>query len=285
MRARIEAALPGATILQTTRAGEAGEIAHRAANEGAEIVIAAGGDGTLGEVLNGVFGSGARLGVLPLGTGNDFARCLGIGTDLERALQVVKSGEFRVVDVGKVEIDGQNRYFLNVAGAGFDSRVAARINGHRPKILAKLGGTSAYLVACLAEMRRFPLSRIRLELNGERVESRAVLCAFANASSYGGGMIVAPDADLSDGLFEICLIKDLSRLHFLWAFPQVFAGKHVHHPRVEMFQSARVRLESEPKLPVLVDGEIVGMTPAIFEIVPRAVAVLAPKADISGQIR
>lgn len=279
LQSQIEAALPGATIWQTTRAGEATELARRAVKEGAQLVVAAGGDGTLGEVLNGLMGSGAKLGILPMGTGNDFARCIGIGTKLEFALEMLKRGSFRATDVGKVEIGGQSRFFLNVAGAGFDSRVAARINEHRPRILAKLGGTSAYLVACLSEMRRFPLADFRLELDGKVVESRAVLCAIANASSYGGGMLVAPDADLGDGLFEVCLIKELSRGAFLRAFPGVFAGKHVHHPAVEMFKAAKVRLESEPSLPVLVDGEIVEQTPATFEILPRAIRVIVPDID------
>lgn len=278
MRAAIETALPDAQILQTTRAGEATELARRAAENGAQLIIAAGGDGTLGEVLNGTLGTGARLGILPVGTGNDFARCLGIGTNLDAALEILKNGEARQIDVGRVEIAGQSRYFLNVAGAGFDSRVAARINGHRPKILAKLGGTGAYLVACGCEMRRFPLAKMRLEVDGKVTEGRAVLCAIANASSYGGGMLVAPDADLSDGFFEVCLIKALSRGAFLRAFPGVFAGKHIHHPRVEMFRGGKITLDSTPKLPVLVDGDIMGTTPASFEILPRAIEILAPKS-------
>ncbi len=276
MRARIEKALPGAQILETTRPKQATELARDAARNGAELVVAAGGDGTIGEVLNGMLGTKSKLGVLPLGTGNDFARCLGIGTDLERAFAVLRGDFFRAIDVGRVEIEGNSRYFLNVAGAGFDSRVAARINEHRPRILAKLGGTGAYLVACLSEMRAFPLAEMTLEINGKTVKHRAVLCAVANASSYGGGMLVAPDADLSDGLFEICLIKALSRGAFLRAFPGVFAGKHVHHPKVEMFKTAKIRLECQPALPVLVDGDILGFTPATFEIVPRAVEVMAP---------
>lgn len=278
-KTQIESALPDAKIWQTTRAGEATELARRTVQEGATLVVAAGGDGTLGEVLNGIFGRGAKLGVLPLGTGNDFARCIGIGTGLENALQVLQSGTARAVDVGKAEIGETSRYFLNVAGAGFDSRVAARINDHRPKLLSKLSGTGAYLFACLAEMRRFPLADFRLELDEKIVETHAVLCAIANASSYGGGMLVAPGADLGDGLFEVCLIKELSRGAFLRAFPSVFAGKHIHHPKVEMFKAAKVRLESEPALPVLVDGEIVGKTPATFEILPRAIEVMAPKIE------
>jgi diacylglycerol kinase (ATP) len=277
LRPQIEAALPDVVVVETTRSREATILARRAAENSAELIVAAGGDGTLGEVANGMMGSGAKLGILPLGTGNDFARCLGIGTKIEFALETLKSGSFRALDVGKVEISGETRFFLNVAGAGFDSRVAARINEHRPRILAKLSGTGAYLVGCLSEMRRFPLADFRLEVDGRVVKSRAVLCAIANASSYGGGMLVAPDADLEDGLFEVCLIKELSRGAFLRAFPGVFRGKHIHHPAVSMFRGAKVRLECEPPLPVLVDGDIMGETPATFEILPRAIEIMAPK--------
>lgn len=283
-----------AQIWETQGAGEAIELARRAAGE-AELVVAAGGDGTLGEVLNGIYGSGAKLGVLPLGTGNDFARCIGIGADLNNGTWVIENGEPRHIDIGKVTLAGQSRYFMNVAGAGFDSRCALRINEHRPKILGKLSGTGAYLVAVAAEIGSFQCAKLHLELDGRTVETPAVLCAIANAQSYGGGMKVAPDADLCDGLFDICLIKDVSRVEFLRAFPGVFKGQHTRHPKVEMFRAARVRLESQPPLPVLVDGEVLGTTPAQFEILPGAIEFWAPpapqktvgeeKADTTSKIR
>ena len=276
MRAIIEKSLPDAAIFETQGAGDGAKLARAAAQNGAQIVVAAGGDGTLGEVVNGIFGSNAKLGILPLGTGNDFARGVGIGTKLDFALETLKTQNFRAVDVGIIENETEKRYFLNVAGAGFDSRVAARINEHRPKILSKLGGTGAYLVAGICEVRAHQLAQVRLVLDGKTVESRAVLCAIANASSYGGGMRVAPDADLSDGMFDICLIKDVKKWEFVRAFPSVFAGKHVHHPKVEMFRAATIEFSSDPPLPILVDGEIMGQTPARFEMVPRAMEVLAP---------
>jgi diacylglycerol kinase (ATP) len=276
MRPMVEKALPDAEIIETKRAGDATELARDAAKKGAQIVVAAGGDGTLGEVLNGIYGSGAKLGILPLGTGNDFARCIGIGTKVDFALEVLKTGHFRAVDVGIIENETGKRFFLNVAGAGFDSRVAARINAHRPAILSKLGGTAAYLVAGICEVHAHQLSQVRLVLDGKVIESRAVLCAIANASSYGGGMRVAPDADLSDGLFDVCLIKDVEKWEFVRAFPGVFSGKHVHHPKVEMFRAAKIEFSSDPPLPILVDGEIMSQTPARFEMVTRAIEIVAP---------
>ncbi|RYG70473.1 diacylglycerol kinase family lipid kinase, partial [bacterium] len=203
MRPAIAATFRNATLYETTRRDEATQLAKQAVEAGHDLVIAAGGDGTLGEVLNGIFGTGTKLGILPVGTGNDFARTLGIGASFETALKTLQSGAFKAVDVGHVEIGDEKRYFLNVAGAGFDSRCATRINEHRPKILGKLTGTNAYIVAVLSELRCYETTQLRLELDGRVVESRAILCAIANAQSYGGGMKVAPDADLTDGLFDI----------------------------------------------------------------------------------
>lgn len=267
----------GASLFQTRRAGDATQLAHQAARNGADLVVAAGGDGTLGEVLNGIMGSGARLGVVPLGTGNDFARTIGIGRDVKRALHALENGAPRAIDVGRIEIGGGSRYFLNVAGAGFDSRVAQRINAHQPKILARLSGTAVYLVAVAAELRDLRRFDLQLELDGELLQRRAVLCAVANAKSYGGGMLVAPDADVSDGWFDVCLIGDVGRGEFARAFPGVFRGQHVQHPRVEMRRAAKVRLQSAPPLPVLADGEVLGSTPATFEMKPRAVEIWTPR--------
>lgn len=264
-----------AQIWETSRAGEAIELAHRAASE-AELVVAAGGDGTLGEVLNGIYGTRAKLGVLPLGTGNDFARCIGIGTDINNGTWVLEHGTPQSIDIGKVTLGGQSRYFLNVAGAGFDSRCALRINEHRPSILGKLSGTTAYLVAVAAEIRSFQTAELTLQLDGQTIQTPAVLCAIANAQSYGGGMKVAPDADLCDGLFDVCLIKDVSRTEFMRAFPGVFKGHHTNHPKVEMIRTPTLHLESQPPLPVLVDGEVLGTTPAHFEILPQAIQFWSP---------
>ncbi|HEX8464754.1 MAG TPA: diacylglycerol kinase family protein [Abditibacterium sp.] len=280
MRPRLEKWLAAesmdAQILVTEHRGHATELARAATGNGAEIVVAAGGDGTLGEVLNGIWGTNVKLGILPLGTGNDFARTLSIGADLELGLKVLKDGFSRRVDVGTVEIEGKSRFFLNVAGAGFDSRCAMRINEHRPQILSKMSGPSAYLVAVASELMSLKSAQLKLELDGKLIEERAVLCAIANAKSYGGGMKVAPDAQIDDGLLDVCLIKDLGALQFARAFPGVFRGKHIHHPKVEMFRASKVTLESEPPLPVLVDGDIFGVTPAQFEIFAGAVEVVAP---------
>ena len=282
LRARLERQAGGQIfeIAETSRAQSARDLAAIAVAGGATIVAAAGGDGTLGEVLNAVHGSGAKLGVLPLGTGNDFARTLGIGTNLEGAIATLFGPHSRTLDIGRATFadTGESRLFLNIAGCGFDALVARRINaGRTHRFWRHWKGVAAYLAAAALELRQLRAARLRLTLDGELLDTRALLCAVANAKSYGGGMQVAPDAQLDDGLFDICVIKNASRWEFARAFPGVFRGAHVHHPRVTMLRARRVEIWCDRPWPVLVDGEICGTPPLALEIVPGAIEIMAPR--------
>jgi len=257
------------TIMETTAPGSGTAQAARAAAEGADVVAAAGGDGTYGEVVNGLVGTRARLGILPIGTGNDFARHLGLAGNLPLAVQTLFHGTPRPVDLGRT----QGRWFLNVAGCGFDAVVAERVNrGFR-----YLHGTAAYVAAVYQSLRAFRPALLRLTIDGETRELRAMLCTIANSPSYGGGMRIAPDARVDDGLFDVCLLREAGRWEFLRAFPRVFRGAHVTHPKVAMLRARRVVVESDPPLPVLVDGEVVGTTPAEFTLAPHAIEVIVPQ--------
>lgn len=273
----------GASIRATEKAGDTGRLAREAIAAGADFLVAAGGDGTLGEVAGAVVESGqrqVRLGVLPLGTGNDFARTLGVWGEPERALGALFEGETRRVDVGRIECGGRERVWLNVAGCGFDSLVARRINGWgRRKTMRHARGLAAYLLSTACELASFRAFDLTLELDGERIETGAVLCAIGNAQSYGGGMRVCPNAHLDDGLFDVCVVQRVNRSEFLRAFPGVFAGRHTHHPRVMMRRCRSVRVRSKQSVPVLADGEIVGLAPFRCEIFPDALEMCGPRAQ------
>ena len=266
----IETKTPGQAVQTGSLVqGSAGDLAHRAAAEGTDIVAAAGGDGTVGEVANGLVGTNAILGVLPMGTGNDFARTLGIGTDLQLAANALVRGYSCEVDLGKISNGG---YFINVAGCGFDAEVATRVNqGFR-----WVHGTMAYVVAVLQTLIRFRPTRISLVMDGASREEIVMLCAIANAKTYGGGMRVAPDADISDGLFDIVLVGNVSRFEFLRAFPSVFKGTHISHPKVQVFRASKVSISSLATMAALADGEEIGNTPVEFQIIPRAIKVICP---------
>ena len=276
-RAELERLLAGAAgaagaewrIVETRAPRDGVELAAQAASDGADVVAAAGGDGTYNEVANGLVGTGVRLGILPLGTGNDFARGIGVRIDLARSVEILFQGVPWSIDLGRA----QGRWFINVAGCGFDAVVAARVNrGFR-----FLRGSSAYVAAVLQSLVAFRPADVRITIDGEPWRTRAMLCCISNAPSYGGGMLIAPDAKLNDGLFDICVLGDAGRLEFLQAFPRVFKGTHTTHPKVTMLKARHVLVESDPPLPVLVDGDVIGRTPAEFTIVPRAIEVMTSR--------
>lgn len=266
----VETTAPGAGIRTGHLIeGSAGKLAREAANAGVEIVVAAGGDGTIGEVANGLVGTNAIMGVIPMGTGNDLARSLCIPRDLTAAVHVLVGGDVRTIDLGKLD---QGGFFINVAGCGFDAEVARRINqGYR-----YLRGTTAYVVAALQTLGRYRADAITLEVDGQVREEKVMLCALANATSYGGGMRIAPHADLSDGLLDVVLVGDVSRTEFLRAFPSVFKGTHTTHPKVQVFRGSRVSIKSAADLLLLADGEEVGSLPCGATVVSAALRVLTP---------
>lgn len=258
--------------IRTTKGpGDAEALAREMAREGYGLILCAAGDGTLHEALNGLRGTDAALGVIPLGTGNDFARTIGIGTSLERALEAALRGRTRRIDVG--ERDG--RWFLNIAGSGFDAVVAERINrGYR-----LLSGPAAYLAAALQTLASYRPTPMRVEVDGARHEGRGFLCAVANARSYGGGMLVAPAARVDDGLFDVIFAGEMSRGAALVTLLRVFRGRHLDHPRVFQWRGRTVAIESDPPLPVLIDGELDGRTPCRFSMRPQAALFRFPPPD------
>jgi len=262
-------------ILETRAPGDAARLARAAAADGADLLVAAGGDGTLSEVVNGIAGSGVRLGIVPLGTGNDFARELGVHASLGRSVHTLIHGVPRRVDLGRAG----DRWFINVAGCGFDAAVAARVNrGFR-----RLRGTTAYLAAVCLELCRLRPTGIAVAVDDRTIEMRGLLCAMANSPSYGGGMRIAPDARIDDGLLDVFLLAEAGRLEFLRAFPRVFRGAHVNHPKVTLLRARRVAVETASPLPVLIDGEVWGTTPMQCHVVPGAIEVMAPaSADRTG---
>jgi len=255
-------------IVETTTALRATELAARAAVDGAMIVAAAGGDGTLNEVANGVVGTNALLGILPLGTGNDFARDLGLGTDLSASVEALCFGAPRPIDLGKCN----ERWFLNIAGCGFDAIVAQRVN-HGFRFLR---GTAAYIAAVAQSLIGLRAAEMRLTLDEETIEVRALMCSVCNTTCYGGGMKIAPDAKIDDGWFDICIISDAGRWEFLRTFPRVYKGTHTTHPKVRIIRARNVTIKSDRPLPLLIDGEVLGTTPVAFTLFPHALRIMAP---------
>jgi diacylglycerol kinase (ATP) len=227
------------------------------------------------DVANGLIGTQSSLGVIPLGTGNDFARMLGIGTDMRKAAQALAYADPFQCDACRWTLgDGTSRVSLNICGSGFDARVAERINTG----IRGFSGTPAYLVAVIQELMSHRPARFEIIADGRRLDANAMLCSIANSESYGGGMRVAPKADLQDGLLDLVLVRAVGKLRFLTQFPKVFSGSHLDLPEVEFFQVRTIHVATDPPLPVLADGEVVGMTPVTYQVLPGVISVLRPEA-------
>lgn len=252
------------------------QIATQAIKEGYEFIVAGGGDGTSRLVARALVGTNAVMGILPLGRGNDYAQGLGISHNPMEACEVLKNGVPRAVDVGRTS---KGEYFVNVAGAGFD----AEVNSLATK-LRWLKGGFVYTLSVFVTLVRFKARFFRLEYDGTIWEGKAMMVGVANAPYYGGGMYLAPSAKLDDGLFTICLVKEVGKLDFIRTFPRVFKGTHVTHPAVEIFNASKVRISGEEGLESIADGDFLSKLPLELETVPRALKVMVP-ANASPAIK
>jgi YegS/Rv2252/BmrU family lipid kinase len=246
---------------------------------GATLVVAVGGDGTLNEVANGVVraGGAAEIATIPLGTGMDFGRTYGIPTRFDDAVRVALDGRTRTIDLGRVayrEWSGGSaeRYYLNVGSVGMSAAVAQRANG----MSKALGGKATFFYALARVFFEWENTVVTVELDDVRREARMHDVIVANGRWHGGAMLLAPDAEPDDGLFDVVLIGDVTKRDFVTTAPKIYKGTYLAHPKVELLHSRTVAVEAPERLPIEVDGEQVGTTPARFEIVPEALRVRVP---------
>ncbi|MFE6649404.1 diacylglycerol/lipid kinase family protein [Nocardioides sp. NPDC057772] len=246
------------------------ELARKAAADGVDTVVTLGGDGMVHVAVQALATTEVSLGVVPLGTGNDFARALGIPTgDPLAAADVVVRDNRRRIDLGH---SGET-WFATVLAAGFDAAVNERANAMRwPH------GDLRYTLAALSVIRSWTPVPYRLEIDGVVREQEAMLLAIANTESYGGGLRIAAECDPADGLLDAILIKPVSRLEFLRVFPGVREAKHLTHPAFERIRARRITA-SAPGVIAYSDGERLGPLPLEVECVPSALGVLVPPRD------
>ena len=263
-----------------TDAADALRRARAEVADGVGALIAVGGDGMVSLALQAVAGTGVPLGVVAVGTRNDFARHLGLPVRRPQeaarlAADALKGGEARAVDLGRVAVgaagDAEGRWFGTVLASGFDSRVNDRGNRMRWPT-----GRLKYDLAMLAELAAFRPIPYRLRLDdGPWREIEATLGAVGNGDSYGGGMRICADAVTGDGLFDITVVGDCSRRTLLRVFPRVYRGTHLSHPKVTVYRAARITLEA-PEVTGYADGERIAALPLTAECHRGAVRVLAP---------
>ncbi len=268
---------PEARIEVTGRPGDAEALAAGAAVAGHDRVIAIGGDGTVQEVVNGLLRqrSPPELGIVPLGSGNDLARSLGLPTELASAWRAAIGRKTRSTDVAHARNgDATERWFASAGGIGFDAQVAAA--------MIERGGWQAgragYLLTTLSELRRYSNRPIRLTVDGISSDHHVLLVAIANGAYYGGGMRIAPDAQPDDGMLDVCVVGDVSRLTAIRQLPNLYRGTHVRHPQVSMLRGRSIEIDGDGGTRVHLDGEPFGSLPLRVSLVPAAIEVAVPEA-------
>jgi YegS/Rv2252/BmrU family lipid kinase len=264
-RARVESLARGSVIYATSRSGEAEGLARRAAQEGFEKIVAAGGDGTINEVVNGLAGSKATLGLLPIGTMNVFATELGLPThDLELCWDVIQSENTRLVDLPSAN----GKYFVQLAGVGLDAQVVKETSSR----LRRNFGPLSYLISAAQIAARQP-PRLFIESENASTDEGSFLL-LGNGRLYGGPFPFFKHAVIDDGLFDVVVFKRLGYLEIIKYLQDVVFSSDIHVPEIEYFQTRRLRVDSDQSVPVELDGELVGHCPVEFTVGDKSLRVL-----------
>jgi diacylglycerol kinase (ATP) len=262
----------------TEAPGHATELAKEAAKQGYEMVVAVGGDGTINEIVNGLYASGhlgkAALGIVSTGTGSDYVRTVGVSRNYKEACQAFLKPQIKAVDLGKLEYhkDGKpmERLFVNFAGTGFDAEMVRRIT-HQYKYM---GALLSYLAGALATLVTYRNKEVLLKLDGEESLRKVCTVVMNNGRYGGGGMYTAPMAELDDGLFDIMIVGDISKPDFLASLPRLYKGTHITHRKVTMKRAKEIEITSKKNMALQADGELLGELPARVQVMPAALKII-----------
>lgn len=269
---RVEQALDERRVefrVQQTKGLEHGTEQALLAVEAGELPVVMSGDGLLGSVGGAMAGSETPLGIIPGGRGNDLARVLGISTEPEEAVATILAGQTRRIDVG----EANGKRFLGIVSVGFESVANRLANETR-----FLRGNLVYAYAGIRTLLGWKPARFTIRVDDERTRLTGYSINVANSSCFGGGMFIAPGAELDDGLFDVVSVGDVSKLQFLSNLPKVFKGTHVEKDEVRVFRAQHLELTASRPFEVYADGEHLTDLPATLRVLPRALSVLVPSA-------
>jgi YegS/Rv2252/BmrU family lipid kinase len=267
---RVEAALDARRVefrVQRTKGLRHGAEQALLAVEAGEVPVVISGDGLIGAVGGAMAGSETPLGLIPSGRGNDLARVLGIPSDPEQAVEVLLRGHSRRIDVG--EVNGKR--FLGIVSVGFDSEANRRANEAR-----LIRGNLVYAFAALRTLLAWKPARFTIRVDHETIRVSGYSVSVANNRAFGGGMLIAPRAELDDGEFDIVTVGEVGKLRFVTNLPKVFKGTHVEEDQVRVFRAQHLELTASRPFPVYADGEHLTDLPARLRVIPRALDVLVP---------
>ncbi|CAN5122440.1 diacylglycerol kinase family lipid kinase [soil metagenome] len=258
--------------------GELSSLASKAADGGAELLVVVGGDGSVHEVVNGIANrDDVEIAVIPRGTGWDFARSLGLPHKVDAAIRVALEGRTRIIDLGRASYrawagSDEQSWFANAGSVGMSGAIAQRAND----TTKAFGGKVSYVWATFAVFARWSNTEIEVTVDGERRRAQMHDVIVSNGAFLGGGMKICPDAQPDDGVFDVLLIGDLAKRGLLLTMPKIFRGTHLPHPKAELLRGSQVGVDGSEPLPIQLDGEQPGTTPARFELVPQALRVRVP---------
>lgn len=268
-------------LFSTLWKGHAVELSRQATREGCNYLVAVGGDGTLNEVVNGVMQSNIpanafpAIGLLPYGSANDFARSAGLTNSLDTLANRIRRGPVVRIDLGKIVLKttGETRYFINIAGAGLSPEVAQRVE----QSSSLLGPGFHYFQNILRGFASYEKKEVRCTTPAWEWSGRVLQMAVANGRCFGDGLYVAPDARLADGQFQVSIFADLSLWDYARNLGNLKKGRRMRHREVHYYQAPELRLESAGACGIEADGEYVGLAPATFSVVPKALRFLIPE--------
>jgi diacylglycerol kinase (ATP) len=269
--------LTGDTLF-SERPGHLTYLARDAVDGGAELLVVVGGDGSVNEVVNGVAQRDVEIAVIARGTGWDFVRTYNIPRRIDDAVDVALNGATRQIDLGRALYRSwagadETRWFANVASVGMSGAIAQRAN----ETTKALGGRMSYLLATLNVFARWRVGDVRVSVDENVRGGRMHDVMVANGRYLGGGMMICPEAEPDDGLFDVLLIGDLTKRDLLLTLPKTYRGKHLPHPKAELLRGAIVTVDAPAPLPIELDGEQPGTTPVRFELVPHALRIRVPR--------
>jgi diacylglycerol kinase (ATP) len=274
------------TLRQTFGPGDATTYAREAAASGYDMVIAAGGDGTLGETATGLAHSDCILGVLPIGTGNVWAHMVGIPVwtpaqrnALQDAARLIVESQPHYIDLGKAG----ERYFVLWAGAGFDAQVAHNVEPHRE--VRRAFGQLSYVVTALVQALSLRGTRVSIEVDDVLHRRRALMIVVTNIPLYGQAWRLAPQAQLDDGELEVYIFKGSKTIDALRQFVLLVLGRHREDASVDVYSGRRIRVRAEKRLPLHLDGDPAGYTPLTVEVIPKALRVVIPSSANRSMFR
>lgn len=265
-------------VRYTSHHGEAVELAQKAADNGAELIVSVGGDGTVNEIVNGIMKSknDPPLGIIPLGWANDFIKSTNIPSDIIEACKILIKGKTKKIDIGVIN---DQIYFANICGVGFDAEVAQLANQMKSKHPnLRILSAFVYVFATVKKLLSpFGYHNVKIKFDGQEIHSKILFIAVGNGKFYGGRFKITPEAILDDGLLEICLVEEMGRFKYLSIIPKAFKGTHSSVKGVNFYRAKEVVIQSSEPILAQVSGEVIeGQKEFTITLLPKSLKLIVP---------